>query len=295
MTERTRVGFVGLGAMGSRMAANLLRRELPVTVYNRTSSRAEELRDLGADVASTPAEVAEAATIICGCLLDAAAIEEVYLGADGLLGGSRPGQVYVEHGTFPPELARRIARVASARGAEFLDAPVTGGPEAATTGNLTVMVGGSTSAVEVASPILASYAGRICHVGGSGAGLELKLVNQLLVSCHVAAAAEATALLKTLGLPVDVAADVLSAGWAASAMLERALARYTDDPAIASPASIGGLLEPQLLAEQLAADSGVHLTLFPAAMALFRGAVDAGGGHSDVAALYTAVHHERTR
>jgi 3-hydroxyisobutyrate dehydrogenase-like beta-hydroxyacid dehydrogenase len=294
MSESTRVGFVGLGAMGSRMAANILRTGRPVIVYNRTASRAEELRKLGADVATSPSEVAEAATIVAGCLLDAAAIETVYLGSDGLLSKSRRGQVYVEHGTFPPELARRIAAAASATGAEFLDAPVTGGPEAATAGSLTMMLGGSAAAVELASPVLAGYAGRICHVGGSGAGLALKLVNQLLVSCHAAAAAEATALLRALAMPVEVAAEVLTSGWAASAMLDRALTRYSEDPAIASPASIGGLLEPQRLADQLATVNGLKLTVFPAAMTLFRRATDAGVGHNDVAALYTAVDLERT-
>jgi 3-hydroxyisobutyrate dehydrogenase-like beta-hydroxyacid dehydrogenase len=197
--------------------------------------------------------------------------------------------VYVEHGTFSPELARRIAHAASAKGAEFLDAPVTGGPEAATAGNLTVMVGGSASAVPKVSPILASYATRICHLGGPGAGLELKLVNQLLVSCHVAAAAEAIALLERSGLPIEPAAEVLTAGWAASAMLERALARYENDPAAASPASIGGLQAPQQLAMQLASDTGVTLTVLPAVMDLFRRAVAAGAGPADLAALHTVV------
>jgi 3-hydroxyisobutyrate dehydrogenase-like beta-hydroxyacid dehydrogenase len=289
MSEQMRVGFVGLGAMGSRMAANLLGRGLPVTVYNRTAARTEELRDLGADVAATAAEVADRATIVCGCLLDGPAIEAVYLGADGLLSRARPGQVYVEHGTFAPELARRIAHGATAKGAEFLDAPVTGGPEAAASGNLTVMLGGSTAAVRTASPILAGYAARICHVGGSGAGLQLKLVNQLLVSTHVAAAAEAVALLKKLATPIDVATEVLTAGWAASVMLERALARSAEDPTTTSAASIGGLIEPQQLVAQLAADNDLALTVLPAAMDLFRRAVNAGSGPADVAALHATV------
>src|SRR5579864_5200533 len=174
--------------MGSRMAARLAGAGYSLVVYNRTPGRASALP--GATVVATPAEVARQSDVVCGCLLNGAAVEAVYLGSEGLHGGSRNGQVYVEHGTFAPELARRLARLLQERGAAFLDAPVTGGPEAASIGQLTMMAGGPLAALTAVSEILQTYAGRLSYVGQSGAGLELKLVNQLLVSCHVAAAAE---------------------------------------------------------------------------------------------------------
>ena len=283
------VGFVGLGAMGSRMAARLLGAGHQLVVYNRTAERAAALERLGAQVARTPAEVAERADFVCGCLLDGAVIEELYEGSEGLIGSSRPGQTYVEHGTFAPELARHLAGLLEQRGATFLDAPVTGGPEAAASGQLTVMVGGPGGAASEASDILRAYAGRVVHIGPSGAGLQLKLVNQLLVSCHVAAAAEASAMIRRLDLPIEKAAEVLNAGWAASAMLNRGLTRLREDDLDKSEATIGGLVEPQQLVESLASEAGLSLTLMPVVSQMFRAACDEGMGSQDLAAMVRLV------
>lgn len=283
--RRTVVGFVGLGAMGSRMALRLLESGYPLVVYNRSPERAAPLERAGAGVVATPAEVAERADVVCGCLLDGDAVEQVYGGDEGLIGSSRQGQIYVEHGTFAPDLARNIAQRLGERGAAFLDAPVTGGPEATSSATLTMMVGGPAGALGQVSDILGCYAARIRHVGDSGAGLELKLVNQLLVSCHVAAAAEAIAILRRLGLPLDVASEVLNAGWASSAMLDRSLARHKDGLPDASEVTIGGLVEPQRLAADLAAGLGLDLNLLPAVAKVFMDASADGLAKKDLAAL----------
>jgi 3-hydroxyisobutyrate dehydrogenase-like beta-hydroxyacid dehydrogenase len=272
--------------MGSRMAIKLLEAGYPLVAYNRTRERADSLQDLGAEVAATPADLAERADVVLGCLLNGAAIEQVYTGQHGLIGSSRAGQIYVEHGTFAPQLARRLAHELDERGAAFLDAPVTGGPEAAASGNLTTMIGGEAEAVASASGILQSYTARICHIGPSGTGLELKLVNQLLVSCHVAAAAEATAMLQRLRLPLETASEVLNAGWASSAMLERGLSHVRDELLDQSEATIGGLIEPQQLVAQLAAEAGLDLALMPVVTKMFRDACDDGMGTMDLAALF---------
>jgi 3-hydroxyisobutyrate dehydrogenase-like beta-hydroxyacid dehydrogenase len=288
------VGFVGLGAMGSRMAARLLDAGHPLVVYNRTPGRAADLERSGAQVAATPAEVAERADIVCGCLLNGAAIEQVYAGEQGLIATSKPGQVFVEHATFAPELARDLAARLRDRGADFLDAPVTGGPEAASSGQLTAMVGGTRAAVAEVSNILSAYAARVVHVGASGAGLELKLVNQLLVSCHVVAAAEAAAMIGRLNLPIETAIEVLNAGWAASAMLNRGLTRIRDQDLDASGATIGGLLEPQQLVKELAAEAQVTLTLMPVVSQIFQTAVAEGMGSMDLAAMVRLVEANST-
>ena len=293
MTDRsTVVGFVGLGAMGSRMAARLLEAGYPLVVYNRSPERAAALGAAGAEAVATPAQVAERAQIVCGCLLDGDAIEQVYGGPDGLISRSRRGQVYVEHGTFAPSLARDVAARLGARGATFLDAPVTGGPEAASSGNLTMMIGGSAEALKKVSDVLGSYAARIRYIGDSGAGLELKLVNQLLVSCHVVAAAEAIAILRQLRLPLDVASEVLNAGWAASAMLDRSLTRHRNELSEESDVTIGGLVEPQRLAAQLAAGLGLDLTLLPTVAKLFADASMNGMAKKDLAALVRMFQNE---
>jgi len=293
MTDRsTVVGFVGLGAMGSRMAARLLEAGYPLVVYNRSPERAAALEAASAEAVATPAQVAERAQIVCGCLLDGDAIEQVYGGPDGLISRSRRGQVYVEHGTFAPYLARDVAARLGARGATFLDAPVTGGPEAASSGNLTMMIGGPAEAIPKVSDVLGSYAARIRYIGDSGAGLELKLVNQLLVSCHVVAAAEAIAILRQLRLPLDVASEVLNAGWAASAMLERSLTRHRNELSEESDVTIGGLVEPQRLAAQLAAGLGLDLTLLPTVAKLFADASMNGMAKKDLAALVRMFQNE---
>ena len=283
------VGFVGLGAMGSRMASRLLDAGHPVVAYNRSTRRGVDLQRRGAVLVPTPGEVAARARVVCGCLLDGAAVMEVYAGDGGLVAASRPGQIFIEHGTFAPDLARHVAGLLDERGASFLDAPVTGGPDAAASGRLTVMIGGSADAIEQASGVLASYAAVVRRIGGSGSGQQLKLVNQLLVSCHVAAAAEAAALIRRLGIPTDAASEVLNSGWAASAMLERSLGRLRDELLDISEATIGGLVEPQQLVGQLAADKGLSLPLLATASSMFREACAGGMGPMDLAALVRSV------
>ncbi len=283
------VGFVGLGAMGSRMALRLLDAGYPLVAYNRTPERAADVERAGAIIVTTPSEVAERAQVIIGCLLNSDAVGHVYTADGGLVGASRPGQVYVEHGTFAPELARDLAATLEQRGAAFLDAPVTGGPEAAASGQLTTMIGGPAAAAAEVSDILHAYAARVSHIGGTGTGLQLKLVNQLLVSCHVAAAAEAAAMIRRLGLPIEAASEVLNSGWGASAMLNRSLSRLRDDLLDTSEATIGGLTEPQELVAQLVAEAGLTLTLMPAASAMFRDACELGLGAQDLAALFRVV------
>jgi 3-hydroxyisobutyrate dehydrogenase-like beta-hydroxyacid dehydrogenase len=288
------VGFVGLGAMGSRMAHRLVASGCRVIVFNRSAPRTDSFRRRGVPVAESLAQVAEQADVVCGCLLDGAAIEEVYGGDDGLIPASRAGQLFIEHATFDPGLAETIARRLDERGALFLDAPVSGGPERAEQGTLTAMVGGATDGVIRGTPVIEQYATTIRHVGLSGAGLKLKLINQILVSCHVAAAAEATALIGRLDLPLDVAAEILTSGWASSTMLERSLERVRLNQLDESEATIGGLAEPQALAQALARDAGVSLTVFGAAAELFRTACARGQGRHDLAALAAAVDATRS-
>jgi 3-hydroxyisobutyrate dehydrogenase-like beta-hydroxyacid dehydrogenase len=283
------IGFVGLGVMGSRMAFRLLDAGYQLVAYNRTRERAAEVERAGAVIVATPGDVAERAEVICGCLLDGKAVEHVYTADTGLIGSSHSGQIYVEHGTFAPELATDLSRMLEQRGAAFLDAPVTGGPEAASTGQLTVMIGGQATAVTEVSNVLHAYAGRVCHIGGPGTGLQLKLVNQLLVSCHVAAAAEATAMIRRLGLPIEAASEVLNAGWAASEMLTRSLTRLRDGLPETSEATIGGLVEPQQLVAQLVAEAGLELSLMPAASEMFREASTNGLGDKDLAIMFRLV------
>jgi 3-hydroxyisobutyrate dehydrogenase-like beta-hydroxyacid dehydrogenase len=283
--DAPRIGFVGLGAMGSRMASRLVDAGYDVIVHNRTPGPEAELVRRGAESVSSPRAVAAGADVVVGCLLDDDAVRQVYLGEAGIAHGARRGQMFIEHATFSPALARDIAMTLATNGGAFLDAPVSGGPEGATAGTLTAMVGGSGQYVAPAKDVMRAYASHIVHVGPTGAGLELKLVNQLLVSCHAAAAAEAAELIGRLEIPLDVAASVLNASWASSAMLSRLFERRQDNAGTPSKATIAGLDAPQQLVREMLATHGLAPAVSNAALGVFADARARGRGRHDLTEL----------
>jgi len=289
------VGFVGLGVMGSAMATRLLHAGRPVVVWNRDRAKADRLVALGAYACDNPAEVARAAGRVFGCLLDTVAVEQVYAGPGGLLEGVHPGHVLVEHATFAPSAARALHGEVARRGGQFLDAPVTGGPDGAAAGTLTAMVGGDQTALDTVAEPLGAYAAHVVRVGEVGAGLALKLCNQLLVSCHLAAAAEAAALIDRLGLQPEVCERVLGSGWAASTMLTRTLPRAATRNYASGGATVGGFVEVQQLVGALARDCGVTLAAFPAAVSLFDLGVRHGWAGSDPAVLTELAYPQAGR
>ena len=279
------VGFVGTGAMGGAMVERLLSAGRAVQVHNRTRANAAALERLGATWADTPAGLARECPLVLGCLRDTRAVESVYLGPDGLVEGAGPGHVFVEHATFAPAAADRIAADCEQRGAAFLDIPVTGGPEGARTGTLIGMAGGRLEALRAATPVLEAYLAEVHHIGPTGQGLRLKLANQLLVGAHVAVAAEVAGLLRRLAIPFESAAPVLTRGWAGSAMLERTLARLATGELRGTGATLAGLLEVQPLIEEVARDLEVDVPVFTAARGVLGEAVDAGLTQLDPAGL----------
>jgi 3-hydroxyisobutyrate dehydrogenase-like beta-hydroxyacid dehydrogenase len=283
MTEP--IGFVGAGAMGGRMVLRLLTDGHEVLVWARTPEKAHPLADAGARVVTDLAALSAECPIVLGCLLDDRAVTAVYGGAGGLVTTARAGQLFVEHGTFSPRLARELATTATARGARFVDAPVTGGPEGAAAGELVAMAGGAPDALAAARGPLRSYTRAVHEIGGPGSGLDLKLVNQLLVSVHMSAAAEAAALLTAAAIPLEVALPVLSGGWAASTMLDRELPRALSDDLASTGATIGGLIDVQELVADAFAHARIRSHLLPSVRRLFTDAVAAGWGELDPAAL----------
>ncbi len=283
--DAPRVGFVGLGAMGSRMASRLVDAGYDVIVHNRTRGRETDLVERGAAPVHSPADVVANTDIALGCLLDDDAVRQVYLGDTGMVATARRGQIFVEHGTFSPALAREIAEALAARGAHFVDAPVSGGPEGASAGTLTAMVGGDERHVAAVSDLMRSYCTHLVRVGPTGAGLELKLVNQLLVSAHAAAAAEAVVLLARMQIPLDIAASVLNTSWASSAMLSRLFERRLADVNAASRATIGGLATPQRLVRELLSAHQYTPLVSQAALDLFTEACARGRSDCDLTDL----------
>lgn len=281
----THIAFLGAGHMGSGMVANLLRRGHRVTVWERTPGRHAALRAQGAAVRSDLAALVGDADVVVGCLLDTAVTRAVYLGPGGVLAAARAGQAVVEHGTFDPALAVEIAAAAARQGCAFLDAPVSGGPERARSGELVTMLGGDRAAVDRVRPLLDAYCAQVAWVGPSGSGIRLKLVNQLLVSIHCVAAAEASALVLREGIDPAVAHAVLMRGWAGSAMLDREMPRACAGDHADTGATVGKLLEAQAMIDAMLRGAGVESRLFGPARAAFDHAASHGAADLDLSAL----------
>jgi 3-hydroxyisobutyrate dehydrogenase-like beta-hydroxyacid dehydrogenase len=279
------VGFIGVGAMGGAMAARLLGAGHQLLVHNRTAERAESLIAKGALWRATPPELALDADVVFSCLSDTTAVEAVFLEPGGLVDTAREGQVFVEHGTFSPDLARTVAARLRAKGSDFLDVPVTGGPPGAAAGTLVAMAGGSETALEQVAGILLAYCRSVVLVGDAGSGLELKLVNQLLVSAHMAAAGEAVALLQRIGIEQDLARSVLTGGWADSAMLGRSFDHVAANLLEDTSVTVNGMVEVQELVAELAERAAVEAPVFAAARDSFARAATLGAGQKDPAVL----------
>ena len=207
-----RVGFIGLGIMGSRMAANLQASGHQLIVFNRTRGKAEALVRGGARWANTPAGVASGVDVLLTMLATPEAVQAAALGMGGFLHALRPGSLWINSSTVNPSFARRMAEQAEADGVRYLDAPVTGSKDAAADGQLLFLVGGGTSDLEGCRPLLSSMGKRIIHVGGHGLGSALKMVNNLLGAVAMAAFAEGAALGEALGVPRQTIFDALLGG-----------------------------------------------------------------------------------
>mgnify|MGYP006297201983 CR=1 FL=1 len=213
------VGFIGLGIMGSGMAANLVAKGHEVVVWNRTGAKAEPLVQTGAAPGASPADVAAQADIVAICVSDTPDVEAVLAGDEGLLAGLRPGSLVVDHSTISPSATERFATLVAEVGASWVDAPVSGGSEGAERGTLSIMVGGSEADVARARPVMEAYGTTITHVGPVGAGQRVKLVNQVLVVVTQLAVSEGLLLAEASGLDLDATLEAVTGGAAGSWML----------------------------------------------------------------------------
>jgi len=234
--QKQELGFCGPGLMGAPMIRHLLHAGHAVRVWNRTREKAEALVPDGAQVAATPAELAQRADVVLLCVADGAAVEQVVFGEHGLLAaaGGEGGQAVrvrriVDHSSIPPELTRELAARAAALGVGWVDAPVSGGVAGAQAGSLAVMAGGTAQDVDSVAPILAAYAARVTHMGGPGAGQTTKLCNQAIVTATVAAIAEAVGLARRSGIDAAKLPEALAGGWADSTLLRTFVPRMTQD------------------------------------------------------------------
>lgn len=275
------VGFVGLGMMGRPMVERLLEAGHTVHVHNRSRGPAETLATRGAIAADSTARVAELSDIVLTALPTPEAVDEVYA---ELLRAARSGQVYADHSTVRPEQNRRWATALGAKGAGYLDAPVSGGPSGAAGGTLTIMVGGDQSTLDRVLPILQAYGSTIRLCGPVGAGQVVKLVNQLLVGVHTAAIAEAAVFGAALGADPAVVLELLGKSYGGSTMMVRHMPRFMSrDFSGATPITL--ILKDLGLIHDEAKAAGVPLLFGGLAEQRFLEARARGLGGEDMAAL----------
>jgi 3-hydroxyisobutyrate dehydrogenase-like beta-hydroxyacid dehydrogenase len=219
--DTSKVAFIGLGIMGSRMAANLVKGGFELTVWNRTRATAEQFRaDHGAGLAATPAEAAASAEIVITMVVDAEQVEHVLLGADGVVETAPDGLLCVDCSTIGPSAARSIAERLAEHRVAFVDAPVTGSSPRAQDGTLTIMAGASGDDFERAKPVLEAMGSLIVHAGPVGHGQVVKVINNAVAATNTAVVGQALLVGAKAGVDLDALIEVMAAGSGASTMLD---------------------------------------------------------------------------
>jgi len=280
----TKVGFIGLGRMGLPMAYRLLAAGFDLTVHNRSQGKVQEIAAAGAKAATSVAEVVWESEIVLACLPDVSTSEAIFLGDDGIAANARQGQVLVDHSTVGMATSKACAAAAEDKGAFFLDAPISGGTERAADGTLTIMAGGRADAYRRALPSFDTMGATVRHIGPTGTGTVVKLVNQLLVGIHSVAAAEAMIVGAKAGADPALVFEVVNSGWGHSFMLDRNAPVMLDRDFDGVRTQIKVFLKDMGLIQDLTKELGIDLPGANLAYNFLTQAVDKGLGDMDAGA-----------
>jgi 3-hydroxyisobutyrate dehydrogenase-like beta-hydroxyacid dehydrogenase len=215
-----KLGFIGLGVMGGNLVSRLIEKGHVVIGYNRTRSKAQWLIDRGMQFADSPKAVAQACDVTFTMVTNAAALSAVTEGSDGLLAGLSQGKFYVDMSTVSPDVSRALAAKVREKGADMIDAPVSGSVITLQQGKLSVMVGGRKETFEKLKPLLLDIGPKVTHVGGNGVALAMKIAVNLSLAVQMLAFSEGVLLAEKSGIPREVAVDVLVHSAVASPMIQ---------------------------------------------------------------------------
>lgn len=286
-----RVGFIGLGIMGSRMAANLQQEGYDLVVHNRTAVKAQPLLAAGAEWADTPADLAPQVTMLFTMLAHPDAVGEAALGKDGFLAALPEDALWIDCSTTNPSFARRMAAAAGERGVRFIDAPVAGSKEAAAAAELTFFAGGSEEDLAECRPEMESMGSRIVHAGETGMGAALKVVFNHQLAISMAAFAEGMVLGQELGIEREQLFDMLLASpvVAPVAARKRSLME-SGDYEVEFP--LQWMQKDLHMAAVAGFESGAALPLGGAAKEIYKLAMRAGYGEQDFSAIYQFLYEE---
>jgi len=289
---KARIGYIGVGLMGLPMATRLVALGYPVTAYDIAPARSDAARNAGARVAGSVGDVARAADFILLNLPTTEAVERVVLGEGGLCTTLEARQLVIDFSTIRPATARELAAaLRAARGAGWIDAPVSGGPAAAGEGTLTVMAGGAREDFERAAPLLADVAGRITHLGPPGSGLAAKMINQLIVGVGHAMLAEAIVLAEASGLDAAGVPTALAGGLADSNLLQRFYPRMARRE-FAPQGYVRQLLKDLEMVHEFAAATKSPMPMTAQALSLYR--MLAHLGHTELDSTAVIKLYDRT-
>lgn len=283
------IGFIGLGLMGKPMARNLMRAGAKLVITNRSQGVIEELSKEGMIPAACPRAAAEAADVVICMLSDTPALEKVLMGEDGVFAAANlQGKLVIDMGTSKLLVTRMLAAKAQELGADYLDAPVSGGTLGAEAGNLTIMAGGTDDAFARALPVLEVLGAKITHVGPTGAGQVAKAANQVIVGLNIGAVAEALSLAQAAGVDPGKVREALGGGFADSRILEVHGLRMVEGkftPGARCPIQRKDMDQAMELAEHL----GIELPATALSRDLYDRVIAAGDGDLDHAGLIRAI------
>jgi 3-hydroxyisobutyrate dehydrogenase len=284
----TKVGFLGLGVMGSRMAARLLDAGFTVTAWTRRAERAEPLGAKGATIAASPRDAAWGADVVISMVADDAASREVWLGERGALAGAKPGAVAIESSTLSPAWIVELAEHARTAGVAFIDAPVTGSRPQAENGELLFLAGGDRADVERVRPVLEPMSRDVVYLGPVGSGARMKLVNNVTSAVQAVALAEALAFIEACGLEPTAAMSVITNGAPGSPLVKTLASRMMlRDYDVNFQLAL--MRKDITYAIEEARRCGVEFGAATAARNLFDAAIAAGLGDADFSAIAEAV------
>jgi len=279
-----KIGFLGLGKMGVVMAPRFLDAGFPLTVWNRSAAKAEELGKAGATVAATPAAVAESTDIVISMLRDDAAAEQIFLGDLGLLSVDVKDKLFIEMSTLRPPTARSLAERCAENGAGFIDAPVSGTVAPAKEGKLMALVGGSETDLENARPALDVLTRRIVHAGPVGQGAMLKLVLNLQLAVYWQTLGEAMALGQAAGLDLALMLEAMADSGASARVLGPKIPLIMEGSDYVA-FDIATMEKDAKSITAIGAELGVSMPTLSAALATYSTAHAAGLGEADAVAI----------
>jgi len=284
-----KVGFIGLGAMGRPMAGNVLKAGFELTVYDVVKASVDQMAEQGAKTAASPRGIAQQCDVVLISLPNAKIVEAVLTGEEGLFAGAQAGQIFIDLSSVTPEHTRRMAKLAEAKGVEYMDAPVSGGVAGAVAGTLTIMVGGSETGLAKCQDVLQAIGKKIYHAGSVGAGDAVKLINNLLLGVNMVAVAEAMTLGVKAGLDPKVLLEIIGVSSGRSYALEAKVPGFVLKGNFEPGFAVDLQYKDLEMAVQTGKELGMPLLLTNVAQQVYETAKAKGLGRKDISSVITLL------